>query len=380
VNPVVVRPVGERYEEGYRSVLSLTYRDGQPIEPGDLTMRFGEEGFVGLVDDEVAGACVVLPMNATRGDAILPCGGVAGVGVLPERRRGGVGNGMMDGLVRLLRDQGVPLASLYAYREPFYARSGYAVAGKRLRLSVPLHRLPKVRSGLPVRRLAPADWNLLKPCHDAYAHVRSGVHVRSEAMWMRVLNENRPLTIYAAGDPVEGYIAVSHKTEFWAEQWLSEVVWSSPAGYRGLLELMPALAINKTAVAWHEPSDSPYYALYLDQGAEAKVERPTMFRVTDVALALRSLRPSMDGDTRLLVHDEVVPENDGSWRVRFSPECVTVEPCMGHDVAMDVRRFAQAFMGEPSLADLARMGEVEGNTTVLERLLPPSPTICGDFF
>ena len=49
-------------------------------------------------------------------------------------------------------------------------------------------------------------------------------------------------------------------------------------------------------------------------------------------------------------------------------------------MAMDVRPFAQAFMGEPSLADLVRLGEVEGDATVLERLLPPSPTICGDFF
>ena len=58
-------------------------------------------------------------------------------------------------------------------------------------------------------------------------------------------------------------------------------------------------------------------------------------------------------------------------------QVVQTEP---YRLAMDVRRFAQAFMGEPSLRDLARMGEVEGDTASLERLLPPSPTICGDFF
>ena len=374
-----MRPVEEGDREGFNAVRSMTYNDGLPVEYVEEP-RFGTERFVGLADDEVAGICVVLPMNATRGAALLPCGGVAGVAVAPERRRGGVGNGMMDGLVRHLREAGVPLASLYAYREPFYAKSGYAVVGKRLRITVPTHRLPRVECGLPVRRLTPADWPLLASCHAVYGHARSGVHLRNEAMWGRVLNENRPLAIYAVGDPVEGYVAVSHKTDFWVEQWLSEVAWSTPEGYRGCLDLMRQIGINKTSVAWYEPSDSPTYALYLDQGVTASVERPVMFRATDVPAALRLLRPTAEGETRLRIADDVVPENEGPWRVRFSPEGVTVEPCEGHDVAMDVRRFAQAFLGEPSLADLTRLGAVEGDASTLERLLPPSPTICGDFF
>lgn len=380
MSAVVVTPVGEGHRESYFAAFSLTYGDGLPIPPDRQESRFGIERYVGLVDGEVAGLCSTVPMNVTRGAALLPCAGVAAVGVLPERRRGGVGKGMMDGLVRLLREQGVPLAALYAYREPFYARSGYAVVGKRLRISVPIHRLPRMDSDLPVRRLTPAEWPLLAHCHTAYAHARSGVHVRNEAMWERVLNENRPLTIYAAGDSVEGYVAVSHKTEFWIEQWLSEVAWSTPRGYRACIDLMHGLGINKSSVGWYEPSDSPYYALYLDQGVETKVERPVMFRVTDVPAALRLLEPTASGETRLRIVDDVVSENEGPWRIRFSPEGVDVEPCEGHDVVMDIRRFAQAFMGEPSLAELVRLGEIVGDSSTLELLLPPSPTICGDFF
>ena len=378
MSPVVVKPLEDRYRRDYEMVGSLTYGDGLLTE--SPPPRFGVERYIGLVDDEVAGILSTLPLNATRGAASILCAGVASVAVLPERRRGGVGTGMMDGLVRLLRAEGVPLASLYAYREPFYGRSGYAVAGKRLRLDVPVHRLPRCDTDLPLRRLTPADWRLLAPCHTLFAHARSGVHVRSEAMWERFLNENRPLAIYAVGDPVEAYVAISHKTEFWERQGFSEVVWASPRGYRGVLAAMRGLAINKTSVAWYEPSDSPFYALYLDQGVEVRVERPTMYRVTDVPAALRLLRTDAEGETRLRIEDDVVPENEGPWRVRFSPAGVEVERCEGHDVAMDVRRFVQGFLGEPSLDDLVRLGEVEGDATVLARLLPPSPTICGDFF
>lgn len=377
---VVLEPVGERHREGYLAAYSLTYGDGLPISPEAHAPRFGMTPYVALCDDEVAGLCWTLPMNATRGGALIPCAGVASVAVLPERRRGGIGKGMMDALVRLLREQGVPLASLYAYREPFYGRSGYAVGGKRLRITVPVHRLPRCESDLPLRRLTPADWALIAPCHAAFAHARSGVHVRNEAMWERFLNENRPLAIYTVGDPVEGYVAVSHKTEFWTEQSFSEVIWSTPEGYRGCLEAMRALAINKTSVAWYEPSDSPYYALHLDQGVEVRVERPTMYRVTDVPAALRLLKTDAEGETRLLIRDDAIPENAGPWKVRFSCGGVSVERCEGHDVAMDVRRFVQAFLGEPSLDDLVRLGEIEGDASTLARLLPPSPTICGDFF
>lgn len=377
---VTVVPVEESHHEGFLAVRSMTYGDGLPAGPEAMANRFGIDRYVGLVDGEVAGICVVLPMNATRGGALIPCGGVASVAVAPERRRGGVGNGMMDGLVRQMRDRGQPLGSLYAYREPFYAKSGYAVVGKRLRIAVPTHRLPKVETSLPIRRLGPEDWQLIAPCHTAYAHARSGVHVRSETMWGRVLNENKPLAIYAAGDPVEGYVAISHKIDFWVEQFMSEVAWSTPEGYRACIDLMRQLGINKTSVAWYEPSDSPYYALYMDQGVETKVERPVMFRVNDVPAALRLLKPTESGETRLRIYDSVVPENEGPWRIRFSPAGVEIEACEGHDVAMDIRPFTQAFMGEPSLADLARLGVVTGDTSNLERLLPPSPVICGDFF
>jgi predicted acetyltransferase len=382
---IVTRAFKESDQEGYDSVRSLTYHDGLPVPEARRHPRFAQQ-FVAELDGSIVGAYNALPMNATRGPALIPCAGIAGVAVSPDARRSGVGGQMMGWSVRNCKESGFPLASLYAFREPFYGRNGYATVGKRIRLSVPMHRLPNVENSLPIRRLTPDDWRELHSCYEQFGHQRSGVHIRSELMWERVLKENKALAIYAAGDPVEGYVAVSHSVEFWAEQWLSEVAWSTPAGYRGVIAAMHRIGINKTSVGWFEPSDSPFYAQYLDQGVTAELERPVMFRVCDVAGALRLLKPDSAGEFTLRVRDDQVPENEGPWNVVWRDNAVTVEEASNAvpDLSLDIQAFSQAFLGDPSLRQVAWHGRVQSSNAnaieVAQSLLSPLPVFCGDFF
>jgi len=376
---VVVRPMREADMEGYLAVRALTYNDGMPVSEERRSQITLDGHFVAEGEAGIEGCFVVLPMNATRGATVLNCGGVAGVAVSPNSRRAGIGISMMRWLPGYLRAQGTQLASLYAFRETFYAKTGYALVGRRLRITVPMHRLPKVPSELQIRRLTPADWRELAPCYEAFGKRRSGVHIRSEKMWARVLNEVKPLAIYAAGDPVESYVAVSHQTAFWVDQWLSEVAWSTERGYRAALSVMHQVGINKSSVSWYEPSDSPYYAQYMDQGVEVKVDRPVMFRVCDVKGTLEALTPIGEGELTLSIEDPEVPENCGPFRVAWSNGKVSVEEASSADLKLTIGRFTQAFLGEPSVEDLARNGLLPPSEP-LARLLPASPVYCGDFF
>lgn len=381
---IVVRALQTEDIEGFHDVRSLTYNDGNEI-PAERREFKLTRPFVARLDDEVSGAFVVLDMTCTRGEAVIPCGGVAAVAVYPHRRKSGVGSAMMSWLVRDLRESGIPMASLYPFRETFYRRFGYEVAGKRMKITCPTGRIPKLKHELPIRRLKPTDWEALNPCYEAFAKARSGLSLRTEKLWARVLGENRPLTIYAAGDPVEAYVVVSHTTEFWSTDHMSDVAWSTREGYQALMEIFAGIAINKTALSWFEPSDSPFYGEYLDQGVIAEVQRPVMYRVCDVPAALSALKPSSTGEFTIRLQDDVIPENEGPWKVSFSPEGVEVAKSPWEaDLEMDIRPFAQAFLGEPSLADLVRNGRVQvRDATSLEAaklLLPPSPVICADFF
>jgi hypothetical protein len=70
--------------------------------------------------------------------------------------------------------------------------------------------------------------------------------------------------------------------------------------------------------------------------------------------------------------------------VRFSPQEVVVERTEAVGLTMDVRQFAQAVLGDPSVLDLARIGLVDvADAAALEsasRLLPASPVYCPEFF
>ena len=242
---------------------------------------------------------------------------------------------------------------------------------------------------LPIRRLTPADWQELVDCYAQFASTRSGLNIRNDWQWKRVLGENRQLTIYAVGEPVEAYAVVSHVTAFWTTDHISEIAWSTRRGYEGLLDMLGGLAINKTALSWFEPSDGPFYTDYMDQGVSVTVERPTMFRVNDVPAALRSLKPDpeLKGEFTLSIGDLIVPENVGPWRVTYSDGKVEVEKLSSRpsvDLQMQVRHFAQAFLGEPSIGQLVSVGNVEVQSTegllAASRLLPAQSVCCMDFF
>lgn len=365
--------------EGFWDVRALTYNNGNPV-PEERRVSSGRLLYAAETEGKVIGCMSVFEMPTVVGARTLQCGGVAGVAVAPHRRRGGVGSEMLAWLPGELRAQGYALSSLYAFREPFYRRAGYEVCGKRLKVTCPTDRFPRVERPLAIHRLGPADFSSLGPAYEGFARTRAGMVLRSEEGWMRVLAENRELTVYAAGDPVEAYVVVSHNVAFWSTDHISEIIWSTKRGYDSVIDFLRQLAINKTALSWFEPSDSPFYASSMDQGIQIAVERPIMFRVVNVKTCLEGLEPVGTGDVSFSVRDAQVPENDRIWRVSWSEGNLDVREGGLPEFDLTIQQFTQVFLGEPSLADLLRHGGVDGSAAALLPLFPARPVICADFF
>jgi predicted acetyltransferase len=189
--------------------------------------------------------------------------------------------------------------------------------------------------------------------------------------------------VYAAGDPVEAYAVLAHKVDFWEEQFVLEHAWTTARGYDAILDVLCGIAINKSELRILEPSDSPFLTRYADQGMKVSMVRPLMYRVLDVPGALRALVPDSSGEFAIAVEDPDLAENRGPWRVKFSPGKVDVAEASKADFTLSIQVFTQAFLGEPSLADLVRNGLAPGDRAALEAaqsLLPPSPVYCQEFF
>lgn len=332
--------------------------------------------------DRPVSGCEVWQMPLVRGAADLSCAGVAAVATVPEARGRGAAHRLMAGVLDAERATGTAVSLLYPYRQSYYARFGYARCGWRWQIKCPSHRLPAVRSSLPVREVAPDDVASLAPVHEVFIRQRSGSMLRSPADWRNRLGQ-KPPRVYAVGEPANGYLWCTFEG-FWSEVEIGEIAWSSPAGYEALLSLIRDLCENQRTAAWCEPPDGPYLARYLDEGASLAVHRPTMARVVSVPDALRSLRPDGSGEFVMAVDDPLLAENRGPWRISWRDGETTVEPAQAGGFEIGVPELSQAIMGSPSFAESVAAGAVRvGDASQAEaasRFFGSLPVVCMEYF
>jgi len=381
---VVIRELEPRDDLGFRHIRAMVYRNGDPVKPEDTILPKDCIGFVGELNGEIVSAATVIDMTASKGVAALRCAGIAAVGVLPERRRAGVGGELISKMTPLLREQGFSMASLYPFRAVFYGKYGYAHCGKRYQISCPAERLPRFDTALEPRQLPPSEWREIVPCYEQFASRYAGMNLRTEVQWTRALGRDNPFQIYVVGDPVEAYAVLRLDSEFWTGQTVKEFVWSDGRGYRSILTLLRSLGINKTKMTWNEPGDSPFYSFYMDQGVDVSVDRSIMYRILDVPAALSAVVREESGEFCFRVNDRDEPENDGVWQVCFGPDGTRVERGGDPDFEIGIGALTQAFLGEPSFERVLSLGFpkvlLASGVEAALRFFAPAHVHCMDFF
>lgn len=369
---LIVRPFEDRDIEGYFHARDMTYNNGVRTPPENRVFKTTQP-FVAELDGQVVGCFNVLDLSCNRGDrANLKCAGIAGVAVAPEFRHLGVGSRMMSWAVPHLKAQGYHMASLYGFREGFYRKFGYQVCGLKVEISCPSHRLPRLAPELPVRKIPYDAPEPLQACLESFAKNLSGMNIRNDMHWGRVLDEKK--SIYAVGDPVEAYAIVDHAIDFWVPQRINEVVWSTPAGYRSILAVLSSIAINKSSLTWYEPSTTPFYSTYLEQGVEAKIVRPIMYRLLDVPGALAALSPVGAGSFSVTIEDDLISDNSGVWLVQDDGATVSVSRGDQAGPSIDIRAWVQIYLGQ------AGAGQWSNLPPAAQRFLPESAIYCQEFF
>ena len=367
--------------DAIQPVWSWVYEQSAPSEPLDPPLE-GQRWYLGEEDGRAAVACKVHGYTVARGEADLRCGGVAAVATLIEHRQKGYGMKFMEGVLPMMREAGHVVASLYAFRDPFYAKVGYGTSGWRWKIVCPSNRLPKGECTMPVRQLTPEETPQLTPVHTRFVRGFSGSPLRTPQVWKRRMGTKPPM-VYAIGDPVEAYLWV-RLADFWGNVDVGEIAWSTPRGYSAIMAVLRGVAHNQNTVTWMEPPRSRYMAAHFDQGVEMSVYRQTMHRVLDVPAALRCLKPEGKGEFTFSVRDPHMSDNDGAWRVAWSENGIEVERAPQGSLAFSIAAFSQAFMGSPSVRELAAHGLIEVRDAcaveTAERLFTPMPVCCMEFF
>ncbi len=332
---------------------------------------------------EVVGGLALFETAQWFGGRPVPSVGVAAVGIAPHARGEGVASTLMARTLLEARDRGHWLASLYASTTSLYRRAGFELAGAFVHYAQPLRLLDRsahVASGdraggraLPVRRLPPGRHDALHALHRARAAEESGVLDRNEALWRRVVREDRGnVAAYLLGpdEAPEGYVVLRQQESAGPHHDLvaTDLVVRTGRAARRLWTLLADHATTAADVHWYGPAADPLVLHLAEQEWRVVKADAWMLRVLDAPKALsgRGWPAHLEGELHLELRDALVPANQGRWRLRVAGGAATVEPGGRGELQLDVATLAPLYTGHVRASRLAADGRLEGPPAAVE--------------
>lgn len=344
-----------------------------------------------LHEGRLVGHAFLFTLGAFFGGQRVPLGGIASVGVAPEARRRGVASALLAHLQGIAHARGAVLTVLYAFRQRFYARHGYAPVSPQLRLHLDPRSLPSAwvaeATRSPLRAANGADRRSIEAVY-AYASERStGWLDRPRALWdSKLLSPRIHGILLPRSGGLGGYVLVEHvQAELHAATRLlvHELVAEDAAARRILLGCLGAQADQVDELELDVASNDPLlFALEDPDGRRHGNERlehtlgavgaGPMLRVLDVARALEAR--GYTAKARVVV--EVAGK---AWDVDTRGERPRVTPAPGDataDLTLDEAALASVVFGGLRVTDACELGLAQAAPPLLAELdalfaLPP---------
>jgi predicted acetyltransferase len=383
---VTVRPLRPDDLDAWLRIRHASF--GTPRDPSDpevravLTSRLPDSRGV-EVDGRLAACCTWHPFRAWVGGVRVRVGALASVVTAPEARRQGHARRLILAGLEELRGEGVGWALEQPFDPRFYARLGFRAFPAGVVLDMPLERLPGDARDVDVAPTSLADPELRRD-HAAFAAGHSFAFDREQPFgppdprgeglplrWRDLREAPEPGATETSAYRTEGGYAVVATRGFGPEGRLRvvDVGWRDAAARARVLAMLTAwrgqlgrLRIDLPNVDRLALAEAPVHAA----GREV-----LQGRIVDLPSAIEPLRAPRGDDpapVTLRVRDEVLPWNDGTWRVAPGPEGCEVTRAAGPaDVEVRAEGVAALLAGVPAAA-LRAAGDVEGPLAPLRRL------------
>jgi predicted acetyltransferase len=301
--------------------------------------------------------------------ATVGCAAVTAVAVVPTHRRRGLLTEMMRRQLEDVRGRGEPVAALWASEGAIYGRFGYGIGATQARL---VARRPAARltapppPGAPLRA-GPAGEHVeaMRAVHERVRPHRPGLLDRPGPWWPDRLydpeSERNGAQSLRAVVTDDGYALYATRPGFdedgpAGEVVMRELVAAAPEARAVLWAFLLDQDLTRT-VRWDQaPVDEPLWLMVTNPRAvRRKVGDSLWVRLVDVAAALSARAYATSLDVVLEVADAFCPWNEGRYRLAGG----TCEPTGAEpDLALDVAALGAAYLGGPTLRELAEAGRV----------------------
>lgn len=341
-------------------------------------------------DGVIVAHAFLFALEIAFGGARVKCAGIASVGVAPEARGGGVASELLGHLHAEAIARGDAASVLYAFRQGFYARHGYAAATSTRRLVFSPHSVPRAWRAHGVRAAVGEDRAAIEAAHDRAAARHTGWLARSSRAWDALLVDERRRWLVAtrAGDVV-GYVAWSlAQRETWGETTMRvyELVADDDDARRALFAIVGAQRDQVHEVAMEVPLDDPFDRALVDadrmrfgnddvEHVLGEIVGGPMVRVLDTERALAARGYAGDGEIGFAVDGREI-----GLRVERGRGAIASRPA---SLALDSATFSALVLGALRPSDAARLGLVTAPEAALadaDRVLSLPPYFALDPF
>jgi len=325
---------------------------------------------------------------------VVGMGGIGGVISLPEARMRGNIRGILRAVFADICEAGGVFSMLYPFSQTYYRQFGYEVCYAAHTYTFPTEQLKAYRQTGTARMVMPGDCDaVFRSIYDTYARRYNCAVARDDFAWKRVLRDGDPYKCesyrYVLEDDGQGTAYCMFKPiktgEYSFDLLLTDFAYTGPKALHSLLGFLYKLAPQYHNIRIQAPSDL-HPALFLPEPGTLRIAGMThiMARVLDARRALSLMRhPAGEGAYRITILDDFLPDNTGTYSVRFGAFGVDVqkgEVDAPSDLRVSVQAFAQLCLGFCALPAALLRADVElvGNQAVLEKVFVEKPRFHSD--
>ncbi|MCR5092656.1 MAG: GNAT family N-acetyltransferase [Lachnospiraceae bacterium] len=320
----------------------------------------------------------------------IPVGGVGAVSTLPEYRDRGAIREIFKKLLKDAYKNGEVLSALFPFKHEFYRKSGYETITHRNRYTF----APAVLSGYHFDGEV-KKWNTGDPVTEflsVYSGFARGFNlaaVRTEEMMREHMKVDKPFAdrkfsylFEQGGKPVAYLIFTDIRHDPAAILEVEECAWTCRDGFNAILGFLARFEADYGEISLPLPLGIDLLRIIrspLSYHVEKKTGQNFMARVINTEKLLEMIRKPAGCDLVIKVTDEIIKENNRTFRVRDSK---VIETKAAADIELSERALSQMAVGAVNL-DEAMLREdvtVRAKEEMLRMLFREKNIFVGEHF
>jgi predicted acetyltransferase len=369
-----VRPAQQGDLERLLEIHASAFPDSRGYE---ARRRNFEHNALGSLDDlrvveqngRVVAHAFLFRLDVWIGGRPARTGAIASVGVAPEARGRGVGRSLLEHLQDESHGRGDAITLLFAFRQGFYARMGYASTTPSRRLAVSPRAIPRTWTapeGIVVRAAQGADREGIEAAYLRACKRATGWITRPASLWeSRFLDERRRwFVLVRGGTAVVGYVSwtiAQEEAHGATTLTVHDLVADDDEPRRALWGLVGAQRdqVNEVYVSVdaHDPTDRALIDADASRWGSSDVEHPLgtvvggpMVRIHDIPRALAARGYPSDATLELDVSGE-------RFHLQVDAGTATVGPSRATSpIVIDRKALTAIAFGALSPSEAARLG------------------------